>query len=312
MAYTDRTDAGALIPEPVANEIIQELPKASAAVSLMRQARMSVKQERMPVLSALPTAHWVSGDVGFRTTSKVEWDNKYLIAEVLNVLVPIPKTVIADSKFDMWGEIKPRLVEALGAALDGTVFFGTNAPVTFPMNIAAAAIAAGNTVERGTAPQSKGGLAQDVNDLMGAVEGDGFGVNGFATYLAYKRWFRGARDTTGQKLLDVNTNTIEGQPIYYGSQDIFPRTAGTAEMFAADWTKFILGIRTDMTFEIWKEASIYDQANGNALLYALAQQGLVAMSVDFRCGWQVANPVTRENTDEDTRYPAAVLTQPAA
>jgi HK97 family phage major capsid protein len=279
-------------------------------MSLFRTARMSVKQERMPVLDALPSAYWVNGDTGFRQTTKMAWANKYLVAEVLSVIVPIPKTVLADSQFDMWGEVQPALVEALSMALDATVFFGHNAPASFPTNVQAAAIAAGNTVNRGAAATSKGGIAEDLNQLMGKVEEDGFGVNGFLTYLAYKKHFRGARDTSGQKLLDVATNTIEGQPVFYGMPGVFPRTGGTAELFAGDWSQFIIGVRQDMMFEIWKEASIYDPST-QELLYALAQQGLVAMSVDFRCGWQVANPVTREQPVEESRYPAAALLMPA-
>lgn len=38
---------------------------------------------------------------------------------------------------------------------------------------------------------------------------------------------------------------------------------------------------------------------------------MVALRVFFRAGWQIANPVNRVNSNNETRYPFAVL-KPAA
>ena len=54
----------ALVPEPLSNAIIQELPTQCAALSLMRKTQLSSKTQRLPVLDVLPTAYWVGGDTG--------------------------------------------------------------------------------------------------------------------------------------------------------------------------------------------------------------------------------------------------------
>jgi hypothetical protein len=54
-----RDDVAALIPEDASRQIIQDLPKASVALSSFRMARMSRHQQRVPVLNFLPTASWV-------------------------------------------------------------------------------------------------------------------------------------------------------------------------------------------------------------------------------------------------------------
>ena len=87
-------------------------------------------QRRLPVLSALPTAYFVSGDTGLKQTSEANWENKYVDAEELAVIVPIPESVLDDADYDIWSEIRPLLVEALGVAIDGAVLYGTNIPAT--------------------------------------------------------------------------------------------------------------------------------------------------------------------------------------
>ncbi len=131
-SLTDRTDAGALIPEEVASIIIREMPAQSAALRLARQVTMPRGQQRMPWLSTLPATYWVNRDTGLRQTPEQTWSNKYLNAEELAVIVPIPEAVIDDSDFDIWGEVRPRLVEVFGMAIDATVFLGTNKPSSWP------------------------------------------------------------------------------------------------------------------------------------------------------------------------------------
>jgi HK97 family phage major capsid protein len=298
---TDRTDADALIPEPVRAEIIKELPTQSAALSLMRQVTMSSKKERQPVLSALPNAYWVEGDTGLKQTSKAEWENQYLEAEELAVLVPVPDAIIDDSDFDIWGELRPSIVEALGAKLDEATLFDFDSPPSFPDSIVTGSI---------------GDLAADIGSedgVMNHVEEDGFSVNGFAARTGMKAALRGLRDENGgllfQPSLQAGTPArLYDEPIYY------PDGNGAWEdrdidLIAGDWTKAIIGIRQDVTFRLFTEGVISDE-NGKVILN-LMQQDSSVLRVVLRVGFVVANPVTRKNTDADSRYPFAVL-QPVA
>lgn len=310
MAYNNiisRTDAQALIPEDVSKIIIQNTVQQSAALTLMRRATMSNNQQRLPVLSAFPTAYFVNGDTGQKQTTEMAWANKYLNVEEIACIVPIPENVLDDASFDVWGEIRPRIEEAVGRTLDAAVFFGTNKPTSWPTDIAAAAVAASNMVTFPTASQATGGLATDLSNMMGTVEADGFDVNGFVTDRRFRANLRNARDTTGQKLMDFENglNTIAGDRVVYAMRGLWPTGAGSVQLFGGDWTQFVLAVRKDITYKMLTEAVIQD--NTGAIIFNLAQQDMVALRVTFRAAWQVANPLTHEQSVEASRYPAGIL-----
>ncbi|MDP2710801.1 MAG: phage major capsid protein [Solirubrobacteraceae bacterium] len=303
-----RADADALIPEPVRNEIIKGLPAASAALTLMRQVRMSAKKERQPVLSALPTAYWVNGDTGLKQTTKAEWESQYLEAEELAVLVPIPDAVIDDSDFDVWGEIRPSIIEALGQKLDEATLFDVDSPPSFPDAVITGAISAGNAVTRGLI----GDLAADIGDedgVMNLVEEDGFAVTGFAARTRLKSALRGLRDENGGLLFQPSLQA--GTPArLYDEPIVYPDGNGAWEdrgvdLIAGDWSKAIIGIRQDITFRVFDSGVISDE-DGKVILN-LMQQDSKVLRVVMRAGFAVANPVTRKNQDAGSRYPFAVL-----
>ena len=304
-----RTDAAALIPEEVSNIMLTNLQNESAALSLFRRVTMSRNQSRMPVISALPTAYFVNGDTGLKQTTEVNWANKYLNVEELAAIVPIPEAVIDDASFDVWGAIRPLLEQAAGRAIDAAIFFGTNKPAAWPTDITAAAVAAGNVYARGTNAAAAGGIAEDINQVMGLLEADGYAVNGFVTRTTYKSRLRGARATDGQKLMDVTAGTLEGEPIRYAMPGLWPTGASVAELFAGDWTQQILAVRQDFTYKILDQAVIQD--NTGAIVYNLAQQDMVALRLVIRVAWQTANPINYEQGTEANRYPVSVLRSPA-
>lgn len=307
-AITTRGDVEDRIPEQVSSEVIEQLPEASAVFSLFQRVPMSDRMERLPVLAALPVAYFVNGDTGLKQTTSMAWDKKNLIVEEIATIMPMPEAVLDDSSFDIWAAARPRLVEAIGRAADAAILFGVDKPDTWPEAIVPGAVAAGNTVTRGTANAAAGGIAEDVNDLMAEVEEDGFDVNGFATARTFRRHLRGARATDGQKLLDVSLGTLEGEPIRYTARGLWPTASGGAEMIAGDWTQGILGVRQDITWKLATEGVIQD-ASG-AIVYNLFQQDMVALRVVMRIAWQVANPVTYEQPEEADRYPFAALLKP--
>lgn len=312
MAYNDaitRSDAEALIPVEVSREIIQGVPQASAVMQLARKLPpMTSKQRRMPVLAALVTAYFVTGDTGLKQTAKQMWDNKYINAEELAVIVPIPEAVLDDSDYDIWGEIKPRIVEAFGIAFDQAVLYGTNAPQDWPQAIVPAAIAAGHTVALGTNVD----LYDDIlgeNGTLALVEQDGFNVTGHIAALAMKAKLRGLRDANGQPIF---MRSMQERTRYEldGSEVVFPANgainAAQSLLISGDWSQLVYAIRQDVSYKVLTEAVIQDAA-GN-IIYNLAQQDMVALRAVMRLGWQLPNPINRVNTNAATRYPFSVLT----
>ena len=116
---TSRSDAEAIIREQVVSTIFQDAPKQSVFMSMARKLpNMTSDQTRIRVLDFLPTAYWVDGDTGMKQTSRQAWDNVYLDAAELAVIVPIPEAVLDDAEFDIFGEITPRVNEAIGQRVD--------------------------------------------------------------------------------------------------------------------------------------------------------------------------------------------------
>lgn len=303
-----RTDAAALVPEDVSESILTKATDQSAAMTLFRRVRMSREQQRMPVLSALPVAYFVNGDTGLKQTTEANWANKYLDAEEIACIVPIPEAVLDDTSFDVWGTIQPLIEEAVGRTLDAAIFFGVNKPTIWPKAIVNIADDAGSVVTRGTATAAEGGVAEDINQLFSMVETDGMDVNGIVASKLYKGVLRGARDANGVKLDEVNTTSIYGTSITYPMAGMWPTGANAVEMIAGDFTQGILGVRQDITYKILDQAVIQD--NTGAIIYNLAQQDMVAMRCVARFAFQVSNLVNFETPVEEDRSPWAIMVSP--
>lgn len=297
-----------LIPEPVSTQIIQELPQASFVLANGGRVNMSTRTQRQPVLDVLPHAYWVSGDTGLKQTSAVDWANVNLIAEELAVIAPIPENYLADAQVPIWNEVRPRVVEAIGRALDAAALFGVNKPGSWPAAVAPSAVLAGNTVTAGTGTD----LAQDVAKLGEMIAQDGFTVNGFASRPGLSWFLTGLRSAGDVSIPIYQPNlqqgaapggTLYGYPLREVTNGAWDPSQ--AELIAGDWSKLIIGLRQDITFKVFDQGVITN-SEGEVVLN-LMQQDSVALRVVMRVAYATANPVTSLNTDEETRFPFGVL-----
>jgi len=323
MSYIPRSGAEALMPEDYQREIIQGVPEMSTVMALGNKLpNMTRLQRRMPVLSVLPTAYFLnpgpttrtdSSDLTTKQLTRQMWENKYIDAEELAVIVVVPENVLDDSDYDIWGEVKPKLLEAFGVAFDAAVYYGTNAPASWPDAVVPAAIAAGNFVQLG----SVGDLYDDimgVNGVIALVEQDGFMVNGHVAAMVMRGRLRGLREgTNGQPIFKpLYKEGVQGATRYEldGEQVIFPRNGAVdpaqSLLISGDWKQLVYAIRKDITWKVLTEAVIQDPSDGS-ILYNLAQQDAIAIRAVMRIGWQVPNPINRLQADENLRYPFAVL-----
>ena len=302
----DRARAEALIQEQVVSTIFQDAPKQSVFMSLARKLpNMTSKQTRIPVLDMLPVAYWVNGDTGFKQTSQQAWDNVYLTAAELAVIVPIPEAVLDDADFDILGEVTPRVNEAIGARVDAAVLFGTNRPTEWQNDIITMARQAGNNV-------SGGAVTYDTllgeNGVISKVEESGHMVNGAIASMAMRGKLRGIKNTSGTPLFksDMQGSTqyaLDGAPLYFPQNGAFD--ASIAQMIVGDWSQAVYSIRQDVTTKILDQGVIQDP-NTKQIIYNLAQQDMIALRVVFRMGWALPNPATALNSDR-TLVPVAYL-----
>ncbi len=307
-----------LIPEDVSRQIIKATTQKSAVLSMFKKRTMTTAEQRMPVLATKPTAYFVTGDTGLKQTTSISWANKFLDAEELAVIIPIPEKLLDDTDYDIWGEIRPEIEEAIAVALDAAILFGFNKPASWPASIVAAAIAAGNTVTQGTGID----VADDINNVMAAVEADGYDVNGFFIRNSVKAELRGLRDANNAFIFQPNNagltdttyrGTIYGEKAVASISGIFEaedagtygRTVNSIKLIAGDWTQGIIGVRQDVTWKMLDQAVITDAAG--QIVFNLPQQDMVAMRVVCRYAFQVPNPLNRMNMVEANRYPFAVL-----
>ena len=312
MAFNNITARGDVpVQESTISMVMDDLQNTSAARTLFRNISVGKAQARFPVLSALPMAYWVNGDTGLKQTTELGWKNKYLNVEELAVIVPVPQNVVDDSDFDIWAEARPKVAEAIDRALDSAIFFGDGAPSSFPTNVQDAATAAGNAVTVGTAPVAEGGFFGDLDAALETVENDGFSPDGWAFDRKAKGRFRRARNSQGDRLdrdrINAGFTDLDGSPVVYTMDGLWNGALG----FTGDFGRqFVLGLRKDVTYEVFREGVIQDQTG--AIVYNLLQQDMIALRVTFRAGWQVANTINYAGgVDEAQRYPAAVLTTAA-
>lgn len=305
--YISRTNADALIPVDVANEIIQNVPSSSAALHLFKQLpNMSAKQQTLPIAASLPNAYFLNGDTAQKKTTNAEWDKLTLTAEEIAVIIPIPEAVLDDASYDIWSALKPQITEAFGLAIDSAIFFGTNKPASYPTDIVTAATAAGNCIELGTNTDVIDDIIGE-NGLMAKVEESGFRVSGFYADSAMEAKFRALRDKNNQLLFMPSVNSelpasIAGRPLYYdGIGNVFDTEK--ALMIAGDFSKAVYSIRQDLTYKVLDQAII--QNSDGTIAFNLAQQDMVALRCVMRLGIQVANPVNRKG--KTGKYPFAVL-----
>lgn len=313
-----RSDAAALIPENVSNEILGAVFNESSAMKYGKKlANMPTNQTRMPVLNALATAYFVNGDTGQKQTTEMSWANKYIDAEEIAAIVPISEAVLSDASYDIWGEVKNALIEEFGRVVDAAVFYGTNIPSSWTTNLngyaglVAGANAAGNQISEAAYTDLYeailGETAAHVSGLFGKVESGGYRVTASVAPVSMMRKLRNVRDADGQPIFKSSMQEstqylLDGSPIEFPTNGAI---SDTYKLLSGQWNKLVYSVRQDMTFKILDQAVIQD-ASGN-IVYNLAQQDMVALRAVMRIGFALPKPVTR--MDSGSGFPFAVLTE---
>jgi HK97 family phage major capsid protein len=291
--HVARTTTGSdpLVPEPLAASIIQEAPKASAALSLMSSTPLSSKTQRMPVLDVLPVAYWVGGDTGMKQTTMQAWKNVVLVVEEIACIVPIPEAYLDDADVPLWGQIQPRLTEAVGQLIDLAVLWGINKPTTWGEAVFPGAGKSQHFVVQGTGVD----LGQDVTKLGAQMALTGYTVNGFAAMPGTSWNLAGLRSAQGVPIYQPDMQGSPGGRLYgYNMSEInngsWQMGLTGAVMLAGDFTKSLIGIRRDISFKMFTEGVISNDSG--AVILNLMQQDAVAMRLTMRLAYATVNPVT--------------------
>lgn len=294
-----RQNAEALFSEDLVAEIIQGVTKQSAALRMFRRLpNMSSNIMRMRVLDALPMAYWVndSTDNGRKQVTNAAWANKYIVPAEIAVIVPIKEDVLDDASIDIWGEIRPRLVEAIGKKIDQAIFVGVDKPSAWHADLLSSIAQAGAYISQGS-----GTLYSAINDAMVKVEESGYNPTGIVGGVDVKGKFRMMLDTSGQP---IKGTEIDELPKAYIDNGAWDKTK--AQMIIGDFTQAVYSIRQDITYKVLDQAIIQNPSDGE-IMYNLAQEDMVALRVVMRLGWEIPNPITALQPDETVRFPFAAI-----
>ena len=293
-----KRNAEALFDVDEVSDIIQGVVKQSAVLKMFTQLpNMTSGAMRMRVLDGLPMAYWVgSTNNGRKNLTEMAWANKYIVPAELAVIVPIKEDVLDDASIDIWAQVRPRLVEAIGKKIDQAILVGVDKPAGFRADLLTSILNAGAYVTQGS-----GSLYSAINDAMVKVEESGYNPTGIIGGVDVKGKFRMMLDTSGQP---IKGTEIDELPKAYIDNGAWDKTK--AQMIVGDFTQAVYSIRQDITYKLLTEAVIQDPSDGT-IKYNLAQEDMVALRVVMRLGWEIPNPINALQPDESVRFPFAAI-----
>ena len=252
---------------------------------------MTSKQTRIPVLSMLPLAYWVNGDTGYKQTSRQAWENVYLTAGELAVIVPIPEAVLADAEFDILGEVTPRVNEAIGLRVDQAILFGINRPAEWQNDIITVARQAATTFPAASAMIP----CWAKTDCLPRWRMQATPWTALWLPWVPKRPCAASRTPTATPCTRAICRAPPPMP--WTARDLLRRRqldTSVARMVAGNFKQLVYAIRQDVDVKILDQAVIQDPST-KAIIFNLAQQDMIALRVTFRMGWAMPNPATRMN-----------------
>ena len=325
-SYISRTDASTyLLPDQMSKEIIEALPTQSFCLGKMKRLPpINAATYKIPMMNAFPSAYFVGevagahGAANAKKATDMAWSGVTMYIEEIAVIVPVPESVIADmaaQNFDLWGMVRPRLVEAAGALIDRAILYdnaGSIAPANWPDGIVTQAAAKSNKIDVSSDVGAGKTFADYYDAILGdngmfsLVEQDGYLVNGSLAAISMKGKLRGLRSSEGipiftNDMKQANRYLLDGAPLDFPNNGAFD--PATSLMVAGDWSQAVYGIRQDISWKVATEASIHD--NTGALVYNLFQDDMVALRMTMRLGWALPNPKNLVNST--TQFPFATL-----
>ncbi len=302
-------DLAGHVPVEIATEMWDSMQapegdRGSVVLSLSRRVNdMSSATKTKPVTDLLPVAYFRSKR-GLVQGTEQKWRNVTMTAEELDVFVAIDIQDLDDADIPIWDNVRPNLLAAAGALIDGAVLYGTQIPDSWATAINATGVAGfatakGSTTSLAACADLYDAMEGDGNYLA-KLEVDGFMATGHIAPISMRGKFRGERDALGHPLFP--DYTVDGMQVQ------FPRNgaiAATPLLIGGQWDELIWSVRKDIEFGVFKEGIIQDAA-GN-IVYNLMQQRMVALMLTFRLGFALPNTINRINPTEATRSPFTVL-----
>ena len=266
------------VPTEISYKIIENVVQSSAVLRLSNVEVMNSESKKFSVLKNSLGAYWVEESKRI-STSVPEWDFPEITAKKLGVIVPVTKEKDEDTVINVFEEVQPKIVAAFHKAIDEACLFGTGSP--FASSILSVATANSMAVALGTNAK----LDLDISDVMALIEAKGYDVDGFVSNIAFKNQLRKLRDGNGNQLYvqGVDQETLYSLPIEFVRNGGWDATK--ALCIAGNWDYSVVGIRSDITYEVLREATLTTVTMADGAPLNLAERDMIALKATMRIGF---------------------------
>lgn len=266
------------VPVEQSYNIIENLVKESAILRLSKVEVMNTESKKFSVLKNNVAAYWVE-ETNRIQTSTPEWEFPTITAKKIAVIIPTTREKNEDTVINVFDTLQEQIVVAFNRAIDEACLFGINTP--FAQSIYGAATANGMKIEVGTNAK----LDLDISDVMALVEAKGYDVNGFISSIGFKNSLRKLRDGNGNQLYveGVDQKQLYSLPIEFcrnGSWD-----ASKALCIAGNFDYSVVGVRSDISYEVLREATLTTVTMADNSPLSLAERDMIAIKATMRIGF---------------------------
>ena len=296
-----------LVPKPVSNEIIKEVTRGSCVLRLSQIQVLDSDNKTYPMFAGGVGAYWTGESERIHTTT-ASWTFPEIHVRKLAVIVPVTREKLNDARIDVFTEISPYIAEAFHKTIDSACLFGTGSP--FAASIYSVATANSMAVQLGTNTR----LDLDVSDVMALVEAKGYDINGFIADIAFKKSLRKLRDANGNQLyvqgitdkFGVTYDTLYSLPVEFARSTAWDKTK--AICIGGDWSKSIVGIREEISYEVLREATLHNVTMSDGKPLSLAENDMIALKCTMRLGFlpvkgeafAILTPASQSSGDNET------------
>ena len=272
------------VPQLQATDIIRMAVRGSAILRLSRVESLESDNKKFPVMSKGVGAYWVEEGKKIQT-SKPDWIFPQITAKKLAVIVPVTREKMEDTTISVFDEVMPYIAEAFATKIDNAcIFGGVDSP--FTRNFYDAALENGMAIAVG----SNAKLDLDISDVMALVEEKGFDASAFAANISFKNDLRKLRDVNGNQLYfqgastGLDYDTLYSMPIDFCRNGAWDKTKAVA--LCGDFRNYsIVGIRSQIQYEVLREATLTTVTTDDGLPLSLAERDLVALKATMRLGF---------------------------
>lgn len=302
MATVTRTDIEAAIEDEFSTRFLDSALESSTVLAAFESVPMGKKVQNMPALSTRPEAKWVGSTAATRTkpTSKFSFENKFLTAEELAVIIVLNEEDIEDASDDLLARAAGLGGESMGRKLDQTVLFGTDKPASWTsLALFAAATAAGNIFQVGTGAND---LVGSIYQAAQAVDDSGADPSGFLSRKGLTYQLANLRDSTNSPIylpsLSASPGSVDnvaGLDAFFNKNGAWDRTKALG--MVVDRKAALVGVRSDISVKFLDQATV-DGVN-------LAENDQVALRFRARYAYVLADVMTAEGVRSE---PVAAIT----